>query len=177
LTLTRKRPTSCTTRADYPSPRPKDGKSKERTWPPAAFSSISILPSRQREDGRHDAHSHILKHYAVFHASQVEGIPAYKAPSVEEAPWTRPEAADIILKNSGAVIRIGGDRVFYSPSTDHIQLAPESAFRGPAEFATTGLHELGHWIGHPSRLNRELQSLLCITKTTHTLQLHPGEKS
>ena len=62
------------------------------------------------------------------------------------------------MKNSGAVIRIGGDRAFYSPSTDHIQLPPESAFRGPAEYATTGLHELGHWTGHPSRLNRPLQN-------------------
>ena len=100
----------------------------------------------------------ILKHYAVFHASQIDGIPAFKTPTVEEAPWTRPEAADIIMKNSGAVIRIGGDRAFYSPATDHIQLPPESAFHGPAEFATTGLHELGHWTGHPSRLNRPVQN-------------------
>ena len=39
-----------------------------------------------------------------------------------------PEAADIILKNSGAVVRTGGDRAFYSPATDHIQLPPEHAF-------------------------------------------------
>jgi len=139
------------------------------------FAKPREIDDEETEDGRKTIR--VLKHYAVFHASQIDGVPAFKAPSVEEAPWTRPEAADIILKNSGAVIRIGGDRAFYSPATDHIQLPPESAFRGPAEFATTGLHELGHWIGHPSRLNRELQSLLCITKTTHTLQLHPGEKS
>jgi antirestriction protein ArdC len=100
----------------------------------------------------------VLKHYAVFHASQVDGIPSYKAPTVEEAPWTRPEAADIILQNSGAVIRIGGDKAFYSPATDHIQLAPEHAFRGPPEFAATALHELGHWTGHSSRLNRDMRS-------------------
>jgi antirestriction protein ArdC len=100
----------------------------------------------------------VLKHYAVFHASQIEGIPGYKAPAIDEAPWTRPEASDIILKNSGAVVRIGGDRAFYSPATDHIQLPPESAFRGPEEYATTALHELAHWTGHPSRLNRDLQN-------------------
>ncbi len=93
----------------------------------------------------------------MFHASQIEGIPAYKAPAVEEAPWTRPEASDIILKNSGAVVRIGGDRAFYSPATDHIQLPPEHAFHGPHEFAATALHELAHWTGHSSRLNRDLQ--------------------
>jgi antirestriction protein ArdC len=100
----------------------------------------------------------VLKHYYVFHASQIERIPAYKPPTIEEAPWTRPEAADIILKNSGAVIRIGGDRAFYSPATDHIQLPPERAFRGPPEFAATALHELGHWTGAPSRLNRDMTS-------------------
>ena len=100
----------------------------------------------------------VLKHYAVFHASQIEGIPAYKAPAVDEAPWTRPEASDIILRNSGAVVRIGGDRAFYSPTTDHIQLPPEHAFNGPEEFAATALHELAHWTGHPSRLNRDLQN-------------------
>ncbi len=98
-----------------------------------------------------------LKSYAVFHASQIDGVTPYKAPTVEEAPWSRPEASDIILKNSGATIRIGGDRAFYSPGTDHIQLPPEHAFRGPEQLAATALHELAHWTGHPSRLNRDLQ--------------------
>jgi len=107
------------------------------------------------EDGKKKIR--LLRHYAVFHASQVEGIPAYKAPTLEEAPWTRPEASEIILRNSGAIIRIGGDLAFYSPTTDHIQLPPEHAFCGAEGFAVTALHELAHWTGHPSRLNRDLQ--------------------
>ncbi len=98
----------------------------------------------------------MLKTYSVFHASQVDGIPPYKVPNIEEAPWQRPQAADVILKNSGAVVRIGGGRAFYSPTTDHIQMPPENAFHGPAEWAATGLHELSHWTGHKSRLNRDL---------------------
>jgi antirestriction protein ArdC len=120
------------------------------------FSKPYEVEDDEAEDGRKTVR--VLKHYAVFHASQIDGIPAYKAPTVEEAPWTRPEASDIILKNSGAVVRIGGDRAFYSPSTDHIQLPPEHAFRGPPEFAATALHELGHWTGHPARLNRDMGS-------------------
>jgi antirestriction protein ArdC len=99
----------------------------------------------------------VLKSYHVFHASQVENIPAYKAPGLDEAPWTRPEAAQIILKNSCAILRIGGDKAFYSPTTDHIQFPPDSAFRGPPEFAATALRELGHWTGHPTRLNRDMK--------------------
>ena len=77
----------------------------------------------------------MLKTYSVFHASQVDGIPPYAAPTFEEAPWQRPEAADLILKNSQAVVRIGGGQAFYSPDTDHIQLPPEDAFTGPHEWA------------------------------------------
>jgi len=120
------------------------------------FSKPLEVEDEAAEDGKKLVR--VLKHYAVFHASQIDGIPAYKAPGVEDAPWTRPEAADIILKNSGAVIRIGGDRAFYSPVTDHIQLPPEASFRGPPEFAATALHELGHWTGHASRLNRDMRA-------------------
>lgn len=117
-------------------------------------------PYEVEDDEARDAKKQVrvLKHYAVFHASQIEGLSAYKPPTVEEAPWTRPEAAAIILRNSGALIRIGGDRAFYSPTTDHIQFPPDSAFRGPAEFAVTALHELGHWTGHPSRLKRDMNT-------------------
>lgn len=55
----------------------------------------------EAEDGRKTIR--VLKHYPLFHASQVDGIPAYKASRVEEASWTRPAATDLILKNSGAV--------------------------------------------------------------------------
>jgi antirestriction protein ArdC len=47
----------------------------------------------------------ILKSFPVFHSSQVDGVPAYIPPSIEEAAWRRPEAAEIILKNRAPVIR------------------------------------------------------------------------
>jgi antirestriction protein ArdC len=118
------------------------------------FTKPYEVEDEEAEDGKKTVR--VLKHYAVFHASQIDGLPAYKAPTVEEAPWTRPEAADIILKNSGAVIRIGGDRAFYSPGTDHIQLPPENSFGGSPQFAAVALHETGHWTGASHRLNRDL---------------------
>ena len=98
----------------------------------------------------------VLKTFNVFHASQLDGIPPYAAPTIDAAPRARPEAADAILKQSGAKITVGGDRAFYSPPGDFISLPPENAFRGPPEWAATALHELSHWTGHPSRLNRDL---------------------
>jgi antirestriction protein ArdC len=120
------------------------------------FTKLFEVEDEQSEDGKKSIR--VLRHHSVFHASQIDGIPEYKAPGVEEAPWACPEAADIIVKNSGAVVRVGGDRAFYSPTTDHIQLPPMNAFRGPPEFAATALHELAHWTGHSSRLNRDMEN-------------------
>jgi antirestriction protein ArdC len=39
--------------------------------------------------------------------------------------------------------------------TDHIQLPPEHAFSEPPEYAAVALHELSHWTGHKTRLDRE----------------------
>ena len=100
----------------------------------------------------------LLRAFTLFHASQIDFIPDYVPPTIEEAPWRAPEAAEIIRANSGAVIRIGGDRAFYSPSTDHIQMPPQSAFATAEGFCGTLIHEMGHWTGAPSRLNRDLRN-------------------
>ena len=82
----------------------------------------------------------LLRAFTLFHASQIDGIPAFVPPTVEEAPWRAPEAAETIIANSGAVVRIGGDRAFYSPRTDHIQMPPTSRLSTPqAGFASVDL--------------------------------------
>jgi antirestriction protein ArdC len=53
-------------------------------------------------------------------------------------------------------MRRGGDRAFYSPSTDHIQIPPTVAFRNAAEEACVKVHEAVHASGAKHRLNRDL---------------------
>jgi antirestriction protein ArdC len=98
----------------------------------------------------------LLRAFTLFHASQIDGIPSYVAPDPGEAPWRTPEAVETIVRNSGAVIRIGGDQAFYSPYSDTIQLPPAAAFSSPAARASVVLHEMSHFTGHESRLNRDL---------------------
>ena len=90
--------------------------------------------------------------YPVFHASQIEGIPEYTVKN----QWDRLEKAERILGESGAVIEHGGDRAFYRPRTDTIQLPTKEQFSDAAKYYGTALHELGHWTGHESRLNRSM---------------------
>jgi antirestriction protein ArdC len=69
---------------------------------------------------------------------------------------TRPGAAQIILKHGGADVRIGGDRAFYSPDFDFIQLPPDHAFRGYEYWCAVAMHETSHATGHKNRMNRDL---------------------
>jgi antirestriction protein ArdC len=98
----------------------------------------------------------LLRAFTVFHASQIDGIPEFRTPDSSKLLIQRIEAADLIMKNSGADIRIGGDRAYYCPSTDHIQLPPDGAFRSSEGHAATALHEMSHWTGASHRLNRDL---------------------
>lgn len=94
--------------------------------------------------------------FVVFNAEQTEGLnlPEWKAP---EVTWDPNERAEKILKASNAVINHKfGNAAFYSPSTDSITLPERSQFAKASDYYDTALHELGHWTGHESRLNRDL---------------------
>ena len=53
-------------------------------------------------------------------------------------------------------MRIGGDRAFYAPTLDYIQVPRPEAFFDPVNWHRTALHELGHWSGASHRLARDL---------------------
>ena len=99
----------------------------------------------------------LLRSFIVFNAAQVDGLPdsLTSLPPLPEG-WSPVSAAEAILDCSEATIRHGGDRAFYRPSDDLIQLPPASAFSVADNYYSTALHELTHWTGHPSRCNRVL---------------------
>lgn len=117
------------------------------------------VEARDSASGEGEAETRVvpmLRAYPVFHASQMDGIGLYLPPTIDEAPWREPGAVRTILDASGVPVRVGGDRAFYAPGSDHIQMPIAAAFRSPEGWAATALHELGHATGHPSRLNRDL---------------------
>jgi antirestriction protein ArdC len=76
----------------------------------------------------------------------------------EEVPKTiMPEdAASTFVAATLADIRIGGDKAFYVPAKDYIQMPPMSAFENVSSYYATIFHELGHLTGHENRLDRNL---------------------
>lgn len=95
----------------------------------------------------------------VFNVEQIEGLPAelLVTPEPKEVAWSPDERAEAILKRSGAnFTHINGDRAYYQPATDKFVLPEPSQFSSMSAYYATALHELAHWSGHKSRLNRDL---------------------
>lgn len=91
----------------------------------------------------------------VFNAEQIDGLPPQQ-PRPQQA-WNAVERAEQILQASGATIRHGEhDRAFYRPSSDSIHLPEKDQFPTADNYYATALHELGHWTGHGTRLDRDL---------------------
>ncbi|WP_246669786.1 ArdC-like ssDNA-binding domain-containing protein [Agrobacterium sp. B1(2019)] len=88
-----------------------------------------------------------LKAYSVFNVEQIDGLPnSYYAPSARVVdPVERIESADRFFRNTGAVIRHGGNQAYYSPIMDHIQMPPFEAFRDAAGYAAVLSHEATHY--------------------------------
>lgn len=94
---------------------------------------------------------------SVFNAEQIDNMPA---PEVrKEQQWNPVERAEKILAASGAVIKHSQhDNAFYRPITDEIHLPKKEAFDSADKYYATALHELGHWTGHSSRLDRPMSN-------------------
>lgn len=65
------------------------------------------------------------------------------------------KADELINKTGVTIINDQGDRSFFRPSTDVIHLCPKNMYDSPEAYYGTVLHELTHWTGVESRLNRD----------------------
>jgi antirestriction protein ArdC len=102
----------------------------------------------------------MLREYCVFNVDQCEGPPArtMTAGTVKPRnPDERDATIDEFLACSRATIREGYGEAYYRPSDDYISLPAFAAFKSAAHYYGTAFHELGHWTGHKSRLDRDLR--------------------
>ena len=100
-----------------------------------------------------------MKGYTVFNVEQVEGLPehfyAHHQPEVLNTA-ERLKAVETFVQNTKAVIQHGGESAFFSPAKDLIQMPPYEHFETREGYYGTLVHELTHWSGFESRLNRDM---------------------
>jgi antirestriction protein ArdC len=102
----------------------------------------------------------LMRAYSVFNADQIDGLPdKYYSQNVEALNSDERDAnADAFVHHTGAELRHGGNRAFYSPGEDFIQLPAYDSFKSSEGYYAVALHELGHWTGHKDRLNRDIRN-------------------
>ena len=106
----------------------------------------------QDDDGNEKSYM-ILRQYNVFNAVQCDGIERPAATPVDPADANA--EAERIMSGAGVSFARTGDRAFYAPGTDSINVPPAGAFLSDSHYYATCLHEYAHATGHPSRLDRD----------------------
>jgi antirestriction protein ArdC len=122
--------------------------------------AVSIWKPRKRKPGDPESvkDSVYASTFNVFNAAQIVDPPERYAgtpPALTEPE--RIEGCEAFFDALGADLRVGGDRAFYAPAGDYIQIPPLAQFTEPEHYYSTLAHEHVHWTGHGSRLNRELR--------------------
>jgi len=101
----------------------------------------------------------LMRSYTVFNVDQVEGDHLdHLRVGHEETDTNGPvvidyEPAETAIAATRITVRHGGERAFYSPSEDFVQVPSKASFTEPDEYYETVFHELVHATEHPTRLN------------------------
>jgi len=99
----------------------------------------------------------MIKVYVVFNADQIEGLPAIPVPEVD--PTQKYASAQALLDILGVTVnhKAGGNTAAYNKASDEIVMPAPGQFDSVEEYWATLMHEVIHWTGHTTRLNRSLK--------------------
>ena len=102
----------------------------------------------------------LLKSYFVFNYEQTDGLPAHESKLIEkpeEKKFDKIDVCENIINNfvNAPSISFGGDRAFYRPSSDAVQMPKFEQFKDAESYYSVFFHELTHSTGHANRLKRD----------------------
>lgn len=103
----------------------------------------------------------MLREYTVFNVAQCENLPdaVVHGSAFETRNQDQREAdADAFIVSTGADFREGAGIPCYVPSKDFIAMPPFASFDNRQAFYATSFHELTHWTGAKTRLDRNLST-------------------
>lgn len=118
---------------------------------------IVYFEAIKRENDQGEEYSYpMLKSFVVFNADQLDAdVKPFANPvTVHLSESHRHAMADKFMRESGAVI-LPDTRAYFDFVNDRIGLPLFENFLTADGFYATALHELTHWTGHKTRLNRQ----------------------
>jgi antirestriction protein ArdC len=112
---------------------------------------------RAREVGEDANAIPFLKRFTVFNTDQCDNLPEDVATAAPPVPTGLIDASvQSLIAATEIDFRIGGNRAYYDPAHDYVQVPPPQAYFEAIDWHRTALHELGHATGHRTRLDRDL---------------------
>jgi len=123
--------------------RDKNGKKVDRE-------KIHTIPKDELKTYR------FMKYSRVFNVADVEGV-RFSFANFELLDNDRLERCEKLIQsipNPPKFVERDGNRCYYSPTTDIINLPPITHFESSETYYNTLFHEVIHWTGHEKRLNR-----------------------
>jgi len=120
---------------------------------------IEDVNARPNADGECVRTIPIMKVYTVFNEDQLQDYEPADQPEREDLT-KRIAAADAFVNATGADIQHGGGAAYYNRGDDYIRLPARDMFKATENstatenYYSTLSHELTHWTGAPSRLER-----------------------
>ena len=99
----------------------------------------------------------LLRSYTVFNAAQCDNMPPLERSKLPDLKWSPVERAEAVVAEANPEVRHEPQNVScYRPFDDYILMPMREQFPTAEDYYSTLLHELGHWTGHESRLNRDM---------------------
>ncbi|TCD07700.1 DUF1738 domain-containing protein [Pedobacter frigidisoli] len=97
----------------------------------------------------------VIRNAWLFNGEQVSGLSPLGERLARPISWDPLERAENLIASSGADIgHMYIDQAYYDIRYDAITMPERSQFATTQGYYATLLHELGHWTGHPDRLDR-----------------------
>jgi antirestriction protein ArdC len=110
--------------------------------------------------------------YSVFNIAQLDGVPAelpFDGPAFDPIAECEAVTAAFMGSASHPTLGHGGDRAFFSPSRDHVQMPERGTFNSAGGYYATLFHEFAHSTGIKSRCDRaELQAISTFGDTEYS---------
>lgn len=128
-------------------------------WSPIAGGAPTSITVKDEQTGD-DVTLHSLrssrgfyKGFVVFNREQVDNAPV-EPDKVELTQLERDERAERFFAGIGGEVVWGGNRAYYSPSTDTVHMPQFDQFDASEHAYATLAHEYTHWTGNETRLAR-----------------------
>jgi len=125
---------------------------KDTKTTPIAFWQPTKYTETLKDGSEKDRTGFMFKVYRLINSDCVEG---WEPPTVELNEFMPIERCQSTVEALQADIRHGGNRAFFSPSVDIIQMPEPEQFDSSENYYATLFHEITHWTGHKDRLDRE----------------------